>query len=40
MFINLTNIDFCPGSGGGSANLQEDKSVTYTTNGNYTINPD
>ena len=40
MFINLTNIDFCPGSGGGSANLQEDKSVTYTTNGSYTINPD
>ena len=40
MFINLTNIDFCPGSGGGSANLQEGKSVTYTTNGNYTINPD
>ena len=40
MFINLTNIDFCPGSGGGSANLQEDKSVTYTANGNYTINPD
>ena len=40
MFINLTNIDFCPGSGGGSANLQEDKSVTYTTNGNYTIQPD
>ena len=40
MFINLTNIDFCPGSGGGSANLQEDKSVTYTTNGNYTITPD
>ena len=40
MFINLTNIDFCPGSGGGSANLQEGKSVTYTTNGSYTINPD
>lgn len=40
MFINLTNIDFCPGSGGGSANLQENKSVTYTTNGNYTIQPD
>ena len=40
MFINLTNIDFCPGSGGGSANLQEDKSVTYTANGSYTINPD
>ena len=40
MFINLTNIDFCPGSGGGSANLQEGKSVTYTANGNYTINPD
>ena len=40
MFINLTNIDFCPGSGGGSANLQEGKSVTYTANGSYTINPD
>ena len=40
MFINLTNIDFCPGSGGGSANLQENKSVTYTANGNYTIQPD
>ena len=40
MFINLTNIDFCPGSGGGSANLQGDKSVTYTANGSYTINPD
>ena len=42
MFINLTNIDFCPGNGGSGeeVKLQNDKSITYTSNGNYTITPD
>ena len=42
MFINLTNIDFCPSNGGSGeeVKLQNDKSITYTANGNYTIQPD
>ena len=46
MFINLTNIDFCPCNsdiiigGEGDIILQRGKSVTYSANGNYNIIPD
>ena len=45
MFINLTNIDFCPcnsdsiSGGEGDITLQRGKSVTYSANGNYNIIP-
>ena len=47
MFINLTNIDFCPcnngNSGGGGSGEEvklQSKGVKYTTNGEYIIDPD
>ena len=46
MFINLTNIDFCPcnngNSGGGSGEdvKLQTKGVKYTLNGEYVIDPD
>ena len=45
MFINLTNIDFCPcnngNSGGGSGDVKlQTKGVKYTLNGEYVIDPD
>ena len=47
MFINLTNIDFCPcnngnsGGGGSGEDVKlQSKGVTYTLNGEYIIDPD
>ena len=47
MFINLTNIDFCPcnngnsGGGGSGEDVKlQSKFAKYTINGEYVIDPD
>ena len=41
MFINLTNIDFCPNNSGSGEDVKlQSKGVKYTINGEYVIDPD